>query len=127
MEVRKRSDLALMAHLRTVLGWSLALPQKDRDSINAQAQALLDLGETEMKAINNDQTLETDEPDYLTWRETILATLYSRQPHDTLEDSAKRRMIALARELPVYEWARADDGISMNLIQLSAWLAGDGS
>lgn len=98
MEQRKRADLSLAAFLRTALGWSKAMPDDERRRINAQALALISMGEKEVKGRGAD----IDEPAYLEWRNVILASLAARAPFDTIEKRAEKEMRALAESLPVW-------------------------
>jgi hypothetical protein len=119
MEQRKRADLSLLAFLRTVLGWSKALPEKERAAIGKQAMALVKFGETEAKGKDAD----TDEPAYVEWREIILASIAAREPFDFIENQAKLRMGKLARALPVYGWvekARGFGDVSLAVIVAEA-------
>lgn len=98
MEQRKRANLSLAAFLRTALGWSKALPDADRKRINAQALALIDMGEKEAKG----KPLDAEEPAYLEWRDVILASLAARAPFEAIESRAENEMGALAKSLPVW-------------------------
>lgn len=91
MEQRKRSNLALGAFLRTMLGWSLALPDNERKEIAERASALL------------------DEPDGSEWESVILAAKQSSSPFVEIEKKSLKEMSNLAAGLPV--WAAFGEGI----------------
>lgn len=84
MEQRKRADLALGAFLRTQLGWSLNLPEKERKAIEKAAQELIDEPSGE-------------------WADLISSALQSREPFAKVEKAALKQMEKLAKELPVWE------------------------
>lgn len=105
MEQRKRSDLSLGAFLRMQLGWSKALPKQERDHISNLAQTLIATGEAELKG----KPADTTHPAYVEWRETILATVQSRAPHDKLEDGATKELERLAASLPA--WIAFGEGV----------------
>jgi hypothetical protein len=120
MEQRKRADLALLAHLRMVLGWSKALPAAERERIKARAQALVEMGEREARG----KPAGTD-ADYAEWKATILATIASRAPHDALEAEAKKQMEALAKQLPVWPWVESVRGFGAVSLAVIVAEAGD--
>lgn len=99
MEQRKRVDLALGAFLRTMLGWSKALPDADRKRIADQASTLIKMAEAEAKG----KPLDIDEPSYDEWKEVIAASLAAREPFEAVEARAKKEMERLAKTLPVWE------------------------
>jgi hypothetical protein len=120
MEQRKRSDLALLAHLRMVLGWSKALPAAESERIKAHAQALVEMGECEAKG----RPAEADAA-YTEWQPTILATIASRAPHDKIEAAAKKQMEALAKQLPVWPWVESVRGFGAVSLAVIVAEAGD--
>ena len=125
MEQRKRLDLALGSLLRLVLGWSLALPEAERTRIKARALALIKLGTEEAKAIKKKTPFETDEPDYLKWRDTILSSIGAREPFKDLEKNAAKEMERLARQLPVWEWCEPIRGFGPVSLAVIVGEAGD--
>ena len=143
MEQRKRANLALGSLLRLVLGWSLALPEADRTRIKAQSQSLIKLGEEETRALKKRKKalaalseedaselrehppFETDEPDYLKWRDTILASIGARGPFSDMEKDAAKEMERLARELPVWEWCEPIRGFGAVSLAVIVGEAGD--
>lgn len=104
MEQRKRSNLSLGAFLRIALGWSRSLPADESAAVKAKAQALIANGEAEAKGkpFTSDDT-------YQEWRDTILASIASRGPHDAVEARATKEMERLAASLPV--WAAFGEGV----------------
>jgi hypothetical protein len=94
METRKRLDLALLSLLRTALGWSLALPADERDTIKARAVAIADG--------------ETDDPEAATWEGIVEAHNAGRQPFEAVEKAATHDMDRLARSLPAWPWFEAN-------------------
>jgi hypothetical protein len=106
MEQRKRADLALGSFLRLVLGWQRDLPDADRKRINDQAQALIALGEAQIKG----KQLDIEEPEFDAWADVILAAIGSRAPFSQLEKASEKHMKALAQQLPVWEWAEGVRG-----------------
>lgn len=84
METRKRLDLALGAFLRTQLGWSLAIPEKERKRIADEAQAIL------------------DDPAGSEWEQIIAASALARAPFAGIEKKAVSNMEALAETIPAW-------------------------
>ena len=143
MEQRKRLDLALGSLLRLVLGWSLALPEAERSRIRARALALIKLGTEEAKALKKRKKalaalseedanelrehppFETDEPDYLKWRDTILSSIGAREPFKDLEKDAGKEMERLALQLPVWVWCEPIRGFGPVSLAVIVGEAGD--
>ena len=125
MEQRKRLNLALGSLLRLVLGWSLALPEAERARIRARALALIKLGAEEAKALKKKTPFETDEPDYLKWRDTILSSIGAREPFKDLEKDAAKEMERLALQLPVWEWCEPIRGFGPVSLAVIVGEAGD--
>lgn len=84
METRKRLDLALGAFLRTQLGWSLAIPEKERKRIAGEAQAIL------------------DDPAGSEFEQIVGASHLARQPFADIEKQAVDRMEDLSVTLPAW-------------------------
>lgn len=108
MEQRKRQHLALASFLRLDLGWSPDAPAAERNRVSARALDIIKIGEREYA----DKPVTTDDPAYHEWRELILSTLAAREPFGTVEDNAEKAMRKLARQLPVWEWAKDIRGFS---------------
>ena len=125
MEQRKRANLSLGSFLRLVLGWSLALPEADRNRIKAYAQALIRLGEDEAKALKKGAPFKTDEPDYLKWRDAIMASLEARRPFMDIEKDATKEMERLALLLPVWKWCEGIRGFGAVSLAVIVGEAGD--
>jgi hypothetical protein len=85
MNQRKRSENALGAFLRQMLGWRASLPEKERNKIKRQAAAIL--------------AGKGDSP----WTALIEATREGRKASDTLEAAHKKSMERLAAQLPVWK------------------------
>jgi hypothetical protein len=109
MEQRKRSDLALGSYLRSGLGWSLAIPKKERDAINRQALKMIEVGEKHIKNVGVAETKRESEPtipsEIQEFADIILASIRNRLPWDEIEKRATKNMEILAIQLPVYEWS----------------------
>lgn len=101
IEQRKRLDNGLGALLRTQLGWSLALPAKERAAIAARAKALI-------KAARDP---EAADPELETWRTVILAAWAGRAPFDGIQKSCEKQMSAVVKTLPIWPWAEAVKGL----------------
>lgn len=84
MECRKAADLRLGAFIRSSLGWSLRLPDKERKEIAEQAADLLENPSGEYEGI-------------------IAASIAARKPFDAIEKQAVKEMQKLAESLPVWE------------------------
>lgn len=108
MEQRKRQHLALASFLRLDLGWSPDAPAAERNRLSARALDIIKAGEREYAG----KPAATDDPAYGEWRELILSTLTAREPFGTVEDNAEKAMRKLARQLPVWEWAKDIRGFS---------------
>lgn len=101
MDQRKRSDLALGSFLRLQLGWSpTALPEIREEAIKA-ASLLIKTGENDFAGKPFDMTV----PHYLEYRDIILASIGGRAAYDHIEDETTKQMEALAKTLPIWEWA----------------------
>lgn len=85
MEQRKRVDLALGSFLRMMLGWSLNLPEKERNAIAKQAAELMD-----------DATGSE-------WETIVDASSKARKPFEDIEKQALKEMGRLAELLPVWD------------------------
>lgn len=84
MEQRKRSDLALGAFLRTMLGWRKDLPEAERKAIATRAAALV------------------KDPTGSEWQTVIAASVAARGPFETVEKAALKEMEAISKSLPVW-------------------------
>lgn len=139
MEQRKRSNLALGSFLRMALGWSLALPEAERNKIKKQAAGLVEVGEAEkkhnekqakrlQKAGVDDFEVEVfviDEPAYEEWRDIIEASLAAREPFERVEKTAHKEMGRLAEMLPVWEWGKNIRGFGVVSLAVIVAEAGD--
>lgn len=105
MEQRKRADLALLAFLRTQLGWSLGLPEKDRKAIATQAMKMLALGEKVFKG----KATGIDDPGFGQWSGVIIAAISARKVWDDIEGAATKEMARLAVTLPA--WPAFGEGV----------------
>lgn len=142
MEARKRADLSLGAFLRTQLGWSLAPPEAERKRIAERAQALIGLGGAHVRWLDkarrareggdaaridrvDAQAPDLSDPDYAGWSDVILASIQARAPFDTIERTAEKEMVRLARTLPVWPWCEAIRGFGPVSLAIIVAEAGD--
>src|SRR6516164_7403752 len=90
MKQRIRIESALLAYLRTGLGWRRSLPEKERKRIEAEAKKLA-------------ATAGQDHPDYaVIWGSHEAAAVFKRQEVDQ-----EKVMVKLAKQLPVWNtWAK---------------------
>lgn len=105
MEQRKRADLALLAFLRTQLGWSLALPNDECKAIATQAMKMLALGEKVFKG----KATGIDDAAFGQWSGVIIAAISARKVWDDIEGTATKEMSRLALTLPA--WATFGEGV----------------
>lgn len=84
---RKRLYSSLGAFIRLQLGWSLALPEKERKAIAKRAQDMIADGEGE-------------------WCDLIGQVVAGCQPFEAEEARAEKQMVKLAKTLPV--WPRLE-------------------
>lgn len=115
MEQRKRSDLALMAFLRTALGW-----RKDGDAdankyAATRAQQLVKIGEQLVKEAGKPEEKRKEvagvqDEDFAALRPIITASIMAREPFDSVEASATKQLEKLAKTLPVWPWVDAIKG-----------------
>lgn len=105
MEQRKRQYLALGAFLRERLGWSLSLPEKERNAIAKRAQDMIANGEGE-------------------WCDVIGAVTHAAAPFEAKEAEARKEMERLAKTLPVWasfaEHVRGFGAVSLAVIVAEA-------
>lgn len=83
---RKRSDLALGAFIRLLLGWNKGLPDDERKAIANRADAII-----------------TGKEDSGEYAEIIEASKASREPFAKMERLHEREMAKIAKTLPVWE------------------------
>ena len=120
MEQRKRADLSLGAFLRVVLGWSLALPEAEREAIRKQAAEMISIGE----AITKGKPVETNIA-FETYRRPILLSIMARAPFDEFETEETKAMEKLAMTLPAWAWAEGVRGLSARGLAVIVGEAGD--
>lgn len=138
MEQRKRSDLSMGAHVRTMLGWSLALPPEEREAIRQRAADMLVAGERYVKANERlagrlgrltseeaNAAIEALPPRPTECAEVIIATIEMRRRVDGLEAQQTKTMEQLARSLPAYEWAQGVRGFGALGLAIIVAEAGD--
>lgn len=120
MDLRKVIDSKLGWFLKTVLGWSKALPQREQEEIARNAAHLIGLAEAELRIAELSQKPELtgpekgkltrarkrlsggDSADYWEWRDVIMADVAARLPFDRIEKSAENELERLVEELPVW-------------------------
>lgn len=109
MEQRKRSDLALGSYLRTALGWSLAKPSAERETIRKLASELIGLGEkyvkVRRKAFVKGLPIPLPSPELNEHAGIVVNAIEMRGKIDELEAVETATMEQLAKTLPAYEWA----------------------
>jgi hypothetical protein len=126
MEQRKRGHLALASNLRTRLGWSPALPEKERKAISKRALDLVKTGREHARAMKADKPFDCDEPDYLRFETFILAALAGDAHAEANERIAEKNMERLAVTLPVWEaWAKDVYGFGAKGLAVIVGEAGD--
>ncbi len=126
MEQRKRGHLALASNLRTRLGWSPVLPEKESSRIRKQALELVKTGRENARALKAGKPFDCDEPDYLRFQAFILAALAGDEHAETNERIAEKNMIRLAESLPVWAaWAKYIHGFGALGLAIIVGEAGD--
>lgn len=126
MEQRKRGHLALASFLRSALGWSPALPDKERSAIRRQALDLVKTGRKHAKALKAGKEFDCDEPDYQRFQDFILAALAGDEHAEKNERIAEKYLIRLAETLPVWDaWAKAVHGFGPLGLAVIVGEAGD--
>jgi len=107
MAQRKRADNALGAFLRRREGWSMKLPEAEREAIAKRVRAAIKAGEQSAKT-GEEQT----DPLYLRCEALIDAAIEARGPFNRIENEALLRMKRAVRKLPVWTgWAKDILGI----------------
>lgn len=105
---RVRIGNALGAFVRTQLGWSLSLPEADRDRIKKQAETII-------AKRGKDTEFE--------W---IIAANDAACAHfDQAEESIKKALVKLVRQLPVWAWAKGVVGLGELGVSVIVGEAGD--
>lgn len=117
MDQRKSADLAIMAFLRTQLGWNKDLGKTlEGKAIAEHAHALLDTAERLLadEATQKRQRIKpVITPEYEEWRDVIEAAVLARRPWDQIEAVATKEMEALGAQLPAWDaWAKDIRGLS---------------
>lgn len=98
LDQRMRIDNALLAFLRTQLGWSMKLSDKERKAVASQAAKLLAIGERVFKG----KATAVADPAFGAWSGVIIAAISSRKVWDDIEAASVKEMARLAVELPVW-------------------------
>lgn len=126
MEQRKRGHLSLASWLRTSLGWSPVLPDKERKAIRDQALDLVKTGREHAKSLKAGKEFDCDEPDYQRFETFILAALAGDQHAEVNERIAEKNMVRLAMTLPVWDaWAKDVHGFGAKGLAVIVGEAGD--
>lgn len=128
MRIRMGNDAALGAYLRTQLGWSLSLTEKERAAIIARAAGFIETYEEVEKAkkalskataklrktgASDDELLllrrsvvdGENDPEYLQFSATIEASIKAREPFELVESDHKAKMEKMVQTLPIWtDW-----------------------
>lgn len=100
MDVRKKSDLALGANIRTWLGWRKDLPEDQRKTIADQAADLIKCGEVIAKGKPHDLATSKLWEDF---GDTVSMSIASRSHSSAFEAVATKNLERLAMSLPIWE------------------------
>lgn len=114
IRMQNRIGNAAGAYVRTVLGWSPALPEKEREAIRKRAAAVV-------KAIEKGQADGVD-PDIAV---TVALALKSREPFDERRKLVEKAMRQAARQLPVWPWVEGIRGFGDLSLAVIVAEAGD--
>lgn len=114
IRMQNRIGNAAGAYVRTVLGWSPALPEKEREAIRKRAAAIV-------KAIEKGQADGID-PDIAV---TVALALKSREPFDERRKLVEKAMRKAARQLPVWPWVEGIRGFGDLSLAVIVAEAGD--
>lgn len=130
MDQRKGADHAIMAFLRTQLGWNKDLGKTpEGKAIAERAQAMLDTAErllADEAAQKRQRIKPVITPEYEDWRDVIEAAVLARRPWDQIEAVATKEMESLGAQLPVWEaWAKDIRGFSSRGLAVIVGEAGD--
>jgi hypothetical protein len=103
LDQRKRIGNATAAFVRTQMGWSLAIPEKEREAIRKRAAAVVD-------AVTKGKVGPDTADDAMQFGPVIMASAAAASGWDGIEDQTTKSMEKLAKQLPAYEWVKSVRG-----------------
>ncbi len=103
LDQRKRIGNATAAFVRTQMGWSLAIPEKEREAIRKRAAAVID-------AVAKGKTGPDTADDAMQFGPIIMASVAAASGWDGIEAQTTKAMEKLAKQLPAYEWVKSVRG-----------------
>ena len=103
---KSRSDRAIESLIAQVIGFQIDADAKQRKEIFAQAKAFRLQVEKGDERVMGHNSLASYVP-------TILASAGTRETWDKLQDSAEKKMVELAKLLPVYEFVKSVKGFGL--------------
>lgn len=103
LDQRKRIGNATAAYIRTQMGWSLAIPEKEREAIRKRAAAVVD-------AVAKGKVGPETADDAMQFGPVIMASVAAASGWDGIEDQTTKSMEKLAKQLPAYEWVKSVRG-----------------
>ena len=103
LDQRKRIGNATAAYIRTQMGWSLAIPEKEREAIRKRAAAVID-------AVAKGKTGPDTADDAMQFGPIIMASVAAASGWDGIEAQTTKAMEKLAKQLPAYEWVKTVRG-----------------
>jgi hypothetical protein len=134
MDVRKALDLKLQQYLKYQLGWRKSLPDKERETIAAMADGLIEIGEAiekakaayakkRLKALSNGAAHDDIRPPvdgerdelFIKHAPIIETMLKARSGFDKIEDECTKEMEAAVKKLPIYEVMKDVPGLKSGL------------
>jgi hypothetical protein len=102
---RKRLGNTLAAQIRTIMGWTLFIPEPERKVIEKSTVSLIRDAQAYFKAIDAGKDAEEpDHDDFDELRYMLRAGLASTAPYDQLEREANKRLEKIGAALPVSSW-----------------------
>ena len=103
LDQRKRIGNATAAFVRTQMGWSLAIPEKEREAIRKRAAAVVE-------AVAKGKVGPETADDAMQFGPVIMASVAAASGWDGIEDQTTKSMEKLANQLPAYEWVKSVRG-----------------
>lgn len=103
LDQRKRIGNATAAFVRTQMGWSLAIPEKEREAIRKRAATVVD-------AVAKGKVGPDTAEDAMRFGPVIMASTAAASGWDGIEDQTTKSLEKLAKQLPAYEWVKSVRG-----------------
>lgn len=103
LDQRKRIGNATAAFVRTQMGWSLAIPEKDREAIRKRAAAVIE-------AVEKGKVGPATAADAMQFGHVISASVGAAIAWDGIEAQTTKSLEKLAKDLPAYEWVKSVRG-----------------